>query len=435
MLRGTTFKKGGIHPLDKKSLSKDKKIETLPTPETLTVSLSQHIGAPASLVVNKGDRVRMGDLLASPSSFVSAAVHAPRSGIVKDIVKTTLMGGQTVDAVLLECDSEESVKFDTKYEWSSLSKDELLNIVKESGIVGLGGAQFPASVKFATGDRKVEWLVINAVECEPYLTCDYRLMLERSENLLEGVKILSKILSPGKIVFAVEENKEDAALLIEEKAKKMGVDLTVTLLKMKYPQGDEKQLLQAITGKEIPSGKLPLDIGAIVSSLSSVNAIYEAVVYHKPLIERVVTVSGECVKEPKNLIVPFGTSFRTLLDYCGGSTEDANEFVAGGPMMGFDLPSLDMVTIKGNNGFLVLRSEKKKHTFPCMHCGKCAQHCPMKLTPNNMYRYITHGMYKEAMDIGLMDCKECGCCAYSCPSGLDLVQVFKLGKKMGRNIK
>lgn len=435
MLKGTTFKKGGIHPSDKKSLSKDSKIERLPVPHELVVSLSQSIGAPAVALVKKGDKVRRGEMIGEGQAFVSASVHSPVSGTVKEIRKTVLSSGAVADAVVIISDEEQNIEYNERYDWSGLTKDELRDIVKRSGIVGMGGATFPTSVKFAVNDRRVEFLVINAVECEPYLTCDYRLLMERPEALIEGTKIVSKILSPEKIYIAVEENKEDAALLIEKKAQETGLECTVALMKMKYPQGDEKQLLAALTGREIPSGKLPLDIGAIVCSASSVNAIFEAVVYHKPLFERIVTVTGECVGEPKNLIVPFGTSFGTLFEYCKGDKEKANEFIAGGPMMGFDMPDLSIPTTKGNNGLVAVHSEKKKHIFPCMHCGKCAQHCPMKLTPNNMYHYIKNGMYKEALEIGLMDCKECGCCAYSCPSGLDLVQAFKLGKKMGRNLK
>lgn len=435
MIRGTTFKKGGVHPRDMKALSKDMPIEVLPLPRELEVSLSQHIGAVAKCIVEKGARVMRGEKIAEAGGFVSAPVHSPADGTVKEIRKVTLSSGTVADAVVIECDEKQTTVFDKRYEWRNLSCDELCAIVRESGIVGMGGAQFPTSVKFATNGRRVEYLVINGVECEPYLTCDYRLMLERTKSILEGVEIIKKILNPEKTVIAVEENKEDAALLLEKTASEMKIEVEVDLMKMKYPQGDEKQLLAAITKKEIPSGKLPLDIGAIVCSVSSVNAIFEAVVYHKPLFERVVTVSGELIARPKNLVVPFGTPFEVLFDYCGGDREKANEYIAGGPMMGFDMPDLSCPTIKGNNGLLVLKSEKKKHIFPCMHCGKCAQHCPMSLTPNNMYRYITHGMYKEALDIGLMDCKECGCCAYSCPSGLDLVQTFKLGKKMGRNIK
>lgn len=435
MLKGTTFKKGGVHPLDKKELSKGSKIERLPVPSELRVSLSQSIGAPAVAVVKKGDKVVRGQMIGEGQAFVSASVHSPVNGTVKEIEKVTLSSGQMADAVVIVSDEEQTVSFTERFDWTEKDKDELRAIVKTSGIVGMGGATFPTSVKFAVNDRKVEYLVINAVECEPYLTCDYRLLLERPDAIVEGTKIVAKILSPEKIYIAVEENKEDAALIIEEKARQMGLECTVALMKMKYPQGDEKQLLAALTGREIPSGKLPLDIGAIVCSASSINAIYEAVVYHKPLYERIVTVTGECIREPKNLIVPFGTSFETLFDYCKGDRENANEFIAGGPMMGFDMPDLSMPTTKGNNGLVALHSEKKKHIFPCMHCGKCAQHCPMKLTPNNMYHYIKNGMYKEALDLGLMDCKECGCCAYSCPSGLDLVQAFKLGKKMGRNLK
>ncbi len=435
MLRGITFRKGGIHPEDKKSLSRDKRIERLPVPQELTVSLSQHIGAPAELIVQKGDRVTRGQMIARAQSFVSAPVHSPVDGTVKELKKVVLATSNVVDAVVITADAEQKTEFNERFEWRDKDKEALSSMVRDSGIVGMGGATFPTSVKFAVKDRKVEYLVINGVECEPYLTCDYRLMMERPEAVIEGISITAKILNPEKIVIAVEENKKDAALLLEETAGKMGVELTVALMKMKYPQGDEKQLLAAITKREIPSGKLPLDIGCIVCSVSSINAIFEAVVYHKPLFERIVTVSGECIREPKNLIVPVGTSFETLFNYCSGDMESTEELIAGGPMMGFGMADLSSPTTKGNNGLLAVKSVKKNHVYPCMHCGKCAQHCPMKLTPNNMYRYITHGMYKEAMDIGLMDCKECGCCAYSCPSGLDLVQAFKLGKKLGRNAR
>jgi Na+-translocating ferredoxin:NAD+ oxidoreductase subunit C len=433
VLRGYTFKRG-IHPKDKKDLSKNKTIERLPYPEELVVSLSQHIGAPAKAVVNAGDRVEMGQLIGEPSSFVSAAVHSPVRGSVKEIRKTTLASGAVVDAVVIVPESEQPELFTERFDWKNQSREELSSLVRESGIVGMGGATFPTSVKFAVGERKVEYLVINAVECEPYLTCDYRLMLERPEGIIEGAQVAAKILNPDNVIIAVEENKEDAALVLENKAKEMGFNVTVALMKMKYPQGDEKQLLYALTKRQVPSGKLPLDIGCIVCSTSSIYALYEAAVFHKPVFERVVTVTGEAIAEPKNLIVPVGTSFRKLFEYCHGDETKCDEFIAGGPMMGFSFPSLDTPTVKGNNGLLCIKKFEEK-SFPCMHCGKCAQHCPMGLTPNNMYRLITHGMYREAMDIGLMDCKECGCCAYSCPSQLRLVQTFRLGKKMGRNAK
>ena len=417
-----------------KDLSKNKTIERLPYPEELVVSLSQHIGAPAKAVVNAGDRVEMGQLIGEPASFVSAAVHSPVRGSVKEIRKTTLASGAVADAVVIVPESEQPELFTERFDWKNQSREELSSLVRESGIVGMGGATFPTSVKFAVGERKVEYLVINAVECEPYLTCDYRLMLERPEGIIEGAQVAAKILNPDNVIIAVEENKEDAALVLENKAKEMGFNVTVALMKMKYPQGDEKQLLYALTKRQIPSGKLPLDIGCIVCSTSSIYALYEAAVFHKPVFERVVTVTGEAIAEPKNLIVPVGTSFRKLFEYCHGDETKCDEFIAGGPMMGFSFPSLDTPTVKGNNGLLCIKKFEEK-SFPCMHCGKCAQHCPMGLTPNNMYRLITHGLYKEAMDIGLMDCKECGCCAYSCPSQLRLVQTFRLGKKMGRNAK
>lgn len=435
VLRGATFKRGGIHPLDKKSLSKDKKIEVLPIPSELVVSLSQHIGAPAKCVVNKGDRVERGQLIGEAQSFVSASIHSPVRGTVVDIRKNLLATGVAADCVVIKSDEEQPDLFSTPYDWRNESKEEILKAIRDYGLVGMGGATFPTSVKFSIPEgKKVEYLVINAVECEPYLTCDYRLMKERTSDIIEGIMIASKVLSPEKIIIGVEANKEDAALLLESKAKEMGFNLTVALLKMKYPQGDEKQLLYALTGRAIPSGKLPLDIGCIVCNTSSIIALYEAIKFHKPLIERVMTVTGEAIGEPKNLLVPIGTTFKTLFEYCSGDESKCNEIISGGPMMGFGVPNLTIPTVKGTNGLLCILSKEEK-TFNCVNCGKCVQHCPMGLRPNRMYRLITNKQYKDAMDIGLMDCKECGCCAYSCSSHLNLVQTFKLGKKLGREKK
>lgn len=435
MLRGATFKRGGVHPLDKKNLSKDKKIETLPIPGELVVPLSQHIGASSKCLVKKGDRVEKGDLIGQKDGFVSANIHSPVTGTVVDIRKNTLATGLSVDCVVIKSDSEQPQMFLTPVDWKNQSREELINVISNSGLVGMGGATFPLSVKYLVPeDKKVEYLVINAVECEPYITADYRLMIERTEEIIEGIMIANKLLNPLHIIIGVEENKLDAAEKLEKMAESMGFDLTVVLLKMKYPQGDEKQLLFALTGRAIPSGKLPLDIGCIVSNTSTIVALYEAVKFHKPLIERVVTVSGEAIEEPKNLLVPIGTSFRTLFDYAKGSESSCDEIISGGPMMGFDCPSLDIPVVKGTNGLICLKKTEDK-SLVCVNCGRCASHCPMGLRPNRMFRLITNGKYKDALSLGLLDCKECGSCAYSCPSYLPLVQAFKLGKKMGREKK
>ncbi|MCI7605833.1 MAG: electron transport complex subunit RsxC [Spirochaetales bacterium] len=433
MLKKATFKRGGVHPDDMKRLAKDKAVEILPIPGELYVSMSQHLGAPATPLKAKGDRVEKGEVVGKASSFISADVHSPVSGTVVDVRKVRLATGANADTLVIKPDEEQPNPFTTPYDWKSQSKEEILALVKEMGIVGMGGATFPTSVKFAVpAGKKVEYLVINGVECEPYITCDYRLMLENTDDLLEGAMIAAKAVEPEKIVIGVEMNKMDAVEKLDKRAKELGYPIEIQPLCMKYPQGDEKQLLKAVTGREIPSGKLPLDIGCIVCNTATTYAIFEAVKFHKPLFERRITVSGECINEPKNILAPIGTPFSALIEYCGGMKEGVYELVSGGPMMGFDVPDEAVPMVKGSGGLLALPDKKPGKTFPCVSCGKCVQHCPMGLMPNRMFRNIKNGNYAEAMALGLMDCKECGCCSFSCPSHIDLVQGFKLGKKMGR---
>lgn len=431
-----TFKKGGVHPSDKKSLSKDRKLEKLPLPEELVVSMSEHLGAPAAALKKKGDIVARGEVIGKASSFISADVHSPVDGVVLEVRKARVPSGAVADAIVIKVNPEQSDPFTRVYDWKSSSPEELLALVKEMGIVGMGGATFPTSVKLTVPmGKKVEALVINGVECEPYLTSDYRLMIEKSDQVLEGIMVASRILSPERIIIGIEANKLDAVELLSKRIGTLGYPIEVMPLRMKYPQGDEKQLLKATIGREIPSGKLPLDVGAVVCNLGTCFAIYEAAVYHKPLMERVITVSGEAVNEPKNLIAPIGTKFSYLIDYCGGMKDDAESIIAGGPMMGFAVADPDTAMVKGSGGLLVLPHMIDGRRFPCVSCGKCVQHCPMGLQPNRMFRNIMNGNYKEAMDLGLMDCKECGCCSFSCPSHIPLVQGFKLGKKLGRQKK
>lgn len=433
-MKFATFSRGGVHPADKKSLSKDKAIEKFPYPEELVVSMSQHLGAPATCLKKKGDNVSRGEKIGEASSFISANVHSPVDGVVTDIRKVRLPSGAVADALVIKVSEEQSNPFEKTYDWKKSDKEELKNLVKELGIVGMGGATFPTNVKFAVPlGKKVEFLVINGAECEPYLTCDYRLMMERAEKVLEGVMIAAKILEPEKIIVGIEANKLDAVSLFEEIVKKNNYPIDVMALKMKYPQGDEKQLLKATINREIPSGKLPLDVGAVVCNLGTTYALYEAAVFHKPLIERCVTISGESVNEPKNVWAPIGVKISDLLNFAGGTKDDMVELVSGGPMMGFDVSDLDTPTLKGSGGILALPLMIDSFSFPCVSCGKCVSACPMGLQPNKMFRNIKYGNYQVAInEYNLMDCKECGCCAYTCPSHLPLVQGFKLGKKMGR---
>ncbi|HIV99442.1 MAG TPA: electron transport complex subunit RsxC [Candidatus Ornithospirochaeta avicola] len=436
MSKVSTFKWGGVHPDDKKNLSKNSPIEPLVQPEEIIISMAQHLGAPAEMLKKKGDRVERGELIAKASSFISANVHSPLSGVVKDIVSIVLPSGANAPALVISVDAEQKEVVYTKKDYSSLSCEQIIEKAREMGIVGLGGATFPSDVKFRipTG-KKVEALIINAVECEPYLTSDYRTMIERTDEVLEGIEILKKAVAAEKTFIAIELNKKDAIEKFEAEVKKRGLDIEVESLKMRYPQGDEKQLINAVTGKMVPSGKLPIDVGAVVSNVSTVFALYEAVALDKPLYERVVTVSGEGVKEAKNILAPIGAKACDLFAQAGGLCDTVSRLISGGPMMGFAFFDENTPVTKGSGGLLAIPVSEDESTFNCVSCGRCVMHCPMHLMPNKMFRNIKYGNYQAALDLGLMDCKECGCCAYSCPSHIPLVQGFKLGKKMGRKKK
>ena len=433
MIRMSTFKRGGVHPHDKKELSKNSPMEILPVPETLVVPMSQHIGAPAKVLKKKGDSVMKGEIIGQASSFVSANVHSPVSGSVADVKNIRLANCASCEAVVIKADEIQPEMFTTRYDWKNESPQALLDTIRDMGIVGMGGATFPTHVKLAVPEgKKVDALIINGVECEPYLTSDYRSMLERADETLEGVMILAKILSPSRIIIGIEANKLDAVSLLQERIAKYSYPVEVLALKMKYPQGDEKQLIKAAVGREVPSGKLPIDVGAVVCNIGSVYAVYEACVFHKPLIERIVTVSGEAVNRPKNLLCPVGARTSDLIAYCGGyNCEEPDKLISGGPMMGFAFADEEAPVLKGTSGILALKAEVVSEGV-CVSCGKCVAHCPMGLMPNRMFRNIKNGRYKEALDLGLLDCKECGCCAFICPAHLPLVQGFKLGKKMSR---
>ena len=428
-----TFKKGGVHPQDRKQLSSSQKTVRLPLPDELLVPMSQHIGAPAVCLKKPGESVEKGEKIGEAASFVSANVHSPVRGIVKDIRKITLSNGNLSDAVLIVPDENQPDLYTKRLDYSSLSSVELLNSIKEAGITGMGGASFPAHVKLSIPEGKhVDALVINAVECEPYLTADHRTLLERTEDFLEGIEICKKILNPIKTIIGVEANKMDAVALLNSVIQQKNLNIKVQPLKMKYPQGDEKQLLKATINREIPSGKLPIDVGGVIINTGSVLAVFEAVVYGKPLIERTVTVSGECVSKPSNFIVPLGTKISYLFNAAGGFCTEPDKLISGGPMMGFAFLDENAPICKGTSGVLAIKDEKNHKQTNCISCGSCIRHCPIGLQPTKLYSLIINGQYEEAMKNNLMDCKECGCCAFSCPAHLDLVHAFKLGKKMGR---
>lgn len=436
MQRIPTFRKGGVHPDDKKVLSCGQAIEKLPIPGELIVSLSQHLGAPAAPTKQKGDTVVRGEKIGTAAGFISADVHSPVSGMIKEIRRVTLANSVSCDAYVIVPDAQQPEDDYQRIDWQSQSPEELLAVVKDMGIVGMGGATFPAHVKLSVPKGKsVDALVINGVECEPYLTADHRVMLERTDGALAGIMIAARITDPKRIIIGVEMNKPDAIAKLKERVAALGYPIEVTALKMKYPQGDEKQLLKATIGKEIPSGKLPLDIGAVVCNIGTCYAIHEACAYHKPLIERVMSVTGECIAQPKNILAPIGTKVADLVAFCGGFSSEPDKLISGGPMMGFAFYDDQTPVAKGTSGILALPGSRPAVTTPCISCGRCVAACPMGLVPNRMYRNIVHENYDAAMKLGLMDCKECGCCAYVCPAHLPLVHGMKTGKKMGRKKK
>ena len=422
-----------MHPPERKEYANSKALVRLPIPSELVVSMSQHLGAPAKPIKEKGDHVEKGEKIALASSFISADVHSPVSGTIKDIRKVTMANSVTCDAFVIEPDPQQPEAFTKKVDYQDYSKEKLLEEIKDKGIVGLGGATFPLHVKITIpAGRKVDALVINGVECEPYLTADHRLMLERTKEVLEGIMICNRILNPARTIIGIEENKKDAALALEKEIELRSLPIEVCLLRMKYPQGDEKQLINATIGREIPSGKLPLDVGAVVVNVGTTYAVYEALAYGKPLYERIVTVTGDCIAKPCNVIAPIGAKVKNLIAFAGGFSKEPDKLVSGGPMMGFAFYDEETPIAKGTSGILAITDEKDYRKSACLNCGKCVAACPIGLVPTKLYSLITHARYEEAMANHLMDCKECGCCSFSCPAHLDLVHAMKFGKRMGR---
>lgn len=435
-----TFPKGGIHPPDMKHLSKDVPITNASIPPISRIPLSQHIGSPGECLVSVGDEVQEEMLLGKSTGFISTNIHSPVPGIVKGIESVLLPTGINSQAVVIELQGEFNRigKRHDRQDWEHLDKEKLINTVVDKGIVGMGGATFPTHVKYTVPrQKKVESFVVNGVECEPYLTADYRLMLEKTAELFTGIRIVRKILGVDKVYIGIEINKPDAIEVMKKAAAETDGDIEVVPLKMKYPQGDEKQLLKAVLGMEVPSGGLPLDIGTVVSNVGTIFAVYEAVEWNKPLIERIVTVSGGAVAKPGNFKTRIGTSVGTLIEECGGFRKEPEKIVMGGPMMGFALCDLETPVMKGTSGILALTKKEcgRANETPCIQCGRCIKACPMGLNPTGLYKYIDHNGYSTAEEMGLMDCKECGCCAYVCPGHIPLVQGMKWGKAMLKKAK
>lgn len=416
-----TFKKG-IHFPDMKYLAKDKPIEPMPPSEHYFVALSQHIGAPAKPVVEVGATVAAGTLIARADGMISANVFSPVSGTVAGI--ETRKNKQAANAPFIHIKNDFKNREEFMPPADASDARAVRERIGEAGIVGLGGAGFPTLVKLSPS-KPVDILIINAAECEPYLTCDYRVMLDRTEEFVKGVKILSSCLGVARTVIGIEENKMEAY----EKLRAFdGFELI--LLEKKYPQGGEKQLIYACCGRVVPAKALPMDVGVVVQNVATALAVYEAVEKGKPLYERVVTVSGKGVAEPKNLLVKTGTLFEEALDFCGGISEDTQKLIAGGPMMGTSLYDASGVFTKTDSGLLALTGEEANVSQPsnCISCGACARACPMNLMPMYIDFYALAGDFKTSEKYGTNHCIECGCCANVCPAKRPLVQSIRLAK-------
>ncbi len=435
-----SFPAGGVHPHGNKEYTSHLPIKNAPIPSRPIIPLHQHMGKPAQCVVDVDDELREGMLIGKADGFFSSNVHSPVPGRVAELVDIYLPNGIKSRAVVAELEGEfdRSGKSRETRQWESLSGKELLDKIQEMGIVGLGGATFPAHMKyFIREGLKAEYFVVNGVECEPYLTSDHRLMLEKTKEILEGIKIVRKVLGSEKVIIGVEANKPEAVTVMTQAVEEAKLDFRVQVLNVKYPQGDEKLLLKALTGREVPSGGLPIDIGAVVTNVGTIYSIYEAVVFDKPVIERFVTVTGSIIRNPANLKVRIGTPVRDLIEECGGFTEMPGKLVSGGPMMGFTLSDVDVPVTKGTSGIVALskREASVQTETNCIRCGQCIQSCPFGLNPTALFRLIDHQEYDSALSEGLMDCKECGCCGYVCPAGIPLVQGMKLGKLISRKKK
>lgn len=436
-----TFRIGGVHPKENK-LSAGQKIQVVPLPKQAIIPLSQHLGAPAVPVVEKGAEVKVGQLIAQAGGFVSANVHSPVSGKVAKIDTAIDAWGMKMPAIFIDVEGDEwlpeidrSEKLLTS---CTYTPEEIVKKIADAGIVGLGGACFPTQVKLTPPPGKVaEVLIVNAVECEPYLTCDHQLMLEHTEEIVIGVTILMKALKIQRAIIGIESNKPDAIELMQKTvSRQMGIE--VQPLKLKYPQGGEKQLIDACIGRQVPSGALPIEVGAVVQNVATVYAVYQAVQKNRPLIDRVITVTGKSVNKPGNFQVRFGTPLNDVIAMAGGIPENTGKIIAGGPMMGRAMSSTDMPANKRISGVLIMQESESTRPEPqnCIRCAKCVSVCPMGLEPYLLARLAGKNMWDEMEKHNVMDCIECGCCLFTCPSNRPLLDYIRMGKnKVGGIIR
>lgn len=433
-----TFKMGGVHPEENK-ISNDAAIEVMPVPAQMVVLMNQHLGAPATPVVQKGDKVKVGQLIGEAQAFMCANVHSPVSGTVLKVDTCKDAFGLAKPAVYITVEGDEWMETidrtpDIKRE-CSLEPQQIVAKLKEMGIVGLGGATFPAHIKYSIPEgKKAEYLIINAAECEPYLTSDYRVMMEHAEEVCIGVSILRKALGVPNAYIGIESNKPLAIAKMQETARQFE-GIIVEPLKVKYPQGAEKQLINAITGRKVPSGKLPIDVGCVVSNIGTAFSVYEAIQKNKPLIENILTVTGKKLPSQHNYIVRIGTTYNDIIKHSIGELPaTTGKVISGGTMMGKAVVNLDAPTVKGNSSVLVMDEAEARRNpeTACIRCGKCMHACPMGLEPYLFSALVKNGRIEEAKEHNILDCIECGCCFFSCPANKPLTDEIRLGKNKVR---
>ena len=431
-LKISTFRRG-VHPDEFKNLTCRLPSQDLPLPDEVFIPLQQHIGAPCEALVEKGDMVKTGQKIADSPAFVTSPIHASVTGKVMGVTSFPHPLGAKVPMIHIKREGEEDdwELLTTPEHWEAASREALQKVIREAGIVGLGGAAFPTHVKMAPPpDKPIDHFILNGCECEPFLTCDHRSMLEETDRILKGMAIMMKMLDIHQGIIGIEANKGDAIAIMESRIQALKLNFKVQSLKVKYPQGAEKMLIDAALGRKVPAGGLPMDVGVVVNNIATALAVYEAVVEGKPLIQRMLTVTGDAIKQPGNIVARIGTPFQVCVDACGGLMDETSQVFMGGPMMGLVQYDLQVPTLKATSGIVCLQKSQLKSTrhYPCIQCGTCVGVCPMNLVPTRISRLAETGKIDECKEWGVFNCIECGSCAFVCPSGIPLVQWIRVGK-------
>jgi electron transport complex protein RnfC len=424
--------KRGVHPKEYKEYTQHREIEEAPLPDEVFIPLQQHLGYPCVPLVEKGDQVKTGQMIGKAGGFVSSPVHSSVTGKVKAVDSFVHPQGKKAQMVQIQrTDKDTWQLLPIPRDWHSSSVDELRTLIQQAGIVGLGGAAFPTHVKLAPPEhKKIDVFILNGCECEPYLTADHRAMLEMPDKVLMGMAIIMKVLGTDKGYIGIENNKPDAIQVIKDRIHQLNSDFKVVSLQTKYPQGAEKMLIDAILHRQVPAGGLPMDVGVVVHNVGTAVAIADAVIEGKPLVSRILTVTGDGIENPKNVLARIGTPVKHLIDFCGSLKEETTQVLMGGPMMGIAQYDLSVPVVKSTSGIVCTTDTGKieAKTSPCIRCGSCVEACPMLLLPTRLARLSEMGYFEEADSLGILNCVECGCCAFVCPSHIPLVQWIRLGK-------